>query len=66
MSCYKLKEIVNDPRFNKQHGLFSSRENSEEIDRDKPDEAKLTQHARIMTYQINSGFMKQFFADEHV
>ena len=60
IACYKLKEMVNDPKYNSQHGLFSMEEEDEDDDcgfdfnndklRDKPDEAKLTEHVRIMTY----------------
>ena len=26
IACYKLKEMVNDPKYNSQHGLFSMEE----------------------------------------
>ena len=61
IACYKLKELVNDPKFNSQHGLFSNDGDGDDdgldfnnaagqVLRDGPDEAKLIEHVRVMTY----------------
>ena len=65
LSCYRLKELVKDPKYNKQHRLFSKNDESDEVVRDKPDEAKLIEHVRIMSYQIKTGFLKEYFVEEH-
>ena len=65
LSCYKLKELVNDPKYNKQHRLFSKTEDSDEVVKERPDEARLTEHVRVMSYQIKTGFLKDYFGGEH-
>ena len=63
LSCYKLKELVNDPKYNKQHRLFSKNDESDEVVKERPDEARLTEHVRIMQYQIKNGFLKNYFVE---
>ena len=65
LSCYKLKELVANPKYNKQHRLFSKNDDSDEVVKEKPDEAKLTEHVRIMSYQIRTGFLRDYFNEEN-
>ena len=63
-----LHKITNDPLYNDQHRLYCDKNVNEEDSNQKceatlanPSKRRLRDHIRIMTYQLNTGFLNEFF-----
>ena len=61
-----LHKFAHDPQFNDQHRLFCKNECKEEdaagqATEAKPSKRRLRDHIRMMTYQLNTGFLNNFF-----
>ena len=60
-----LKQIIRDKRFNIQHRLLSASDESSEAVLKEPDQKRLKKQIQLMTYQMSTGFLHDYFIEEN-